>query len=351
MYAVLEVADQIAHSDPPLAVLEAQKPIIEQPANLSMLAAERFNRFNLTLGLGYDFTRQIRDCYFYFAYPFLLSVPGYQVRAVGLPDADRDENLAMLRFISETAVARGIDFQLGLWTHAYQWTESPNANYTIDGLNADNHAAYCRAAMTALLAACPAISGVTLRTHGESGVAEGSYEFWQTVFNGVRDCGRKVEIDLHAKGIDGRIIDAALATGMPINVSPKFSAEHNGLPYHQAAIRALEMPNDAQSKESDIGINRGLFSLTNGERKFMRYSYGDLMREDRSYGIMFRMWPGTQRLLLWGDPQNGRSFRTFGKFLRQQGNGVLRAVVVQRTQRFGTARRSRCLPRCVVKAR
>ncbi len=347
MYAVLEVVDQIAHSDPPLAVLEAQKPIIEQPANeirsiarlftsdvedlpwfrdksfwqnyLSMLAVERFNRFNLTLGLGYDFTRQIRDCYFYFAYPFLLAVPGYQVRAVGLPDADRDENLAMLRFISETAVARGIDFQLGLWTHAYQWTESPNANYTIDGLNADNHAAYCRAAMTALLAACPAISGVTLRTHGESGVAEGSYEFWQTVFNGVRDCGRKVEIDLHAKGIDGRIIDAALATGMPINVSPKFSAEHNGLPYHQAAIRSLEMPSDAQSKASDIGINRGLFSLTNGERKFMRYSYGDLMREDRDYNIMFRMWPGTQRLLLWGDPQMAAALGRSASFCGSKG--------------------------------
>ncbi|HEY2826263.1 MAG TPA: hypothetical protein VGJ04_01575, partial [Pirellulales bacterium] len=119
MYALLEVADRITHSDPPLAAIEVQKPLIEQPANsirsiarlftsdvedlswfrdpsfwteyLSMLAAERFNRFNLTLGLGYDFTRQIRDCYFHFAYPFFLSVPGYDVQAVGLPDAERDK--------------------------------------------------------------------------------------------------------------------------------------------------------------------------------------------------------------------------------------------------------------------
>jgi hypothetical protein len=347
VYALLEVADRIAHSDPPLAAIETQKPIVEQPANairsvarlfasdvedlpwfrdkdfwveyLSMLAAERFNRFNLTLGLGYDFTRQIRDAYFYFAYPFLVSVPGYQVRAVDLADKDRDENLAMPRFIGETAAARGIDFQLGLWTHAYQWTDSPKANYTIEGLNADNHANYCRDAITALLAACPGISGLTFRTHGESGVAEGSYDFWKTVFEGVRGAGRKIEIDLHAKGIDGRMIDLALATGLDVNVSPKFSAEHMGLPYQQASIRALEMPSSSAAKGSDIGINRELFSLTNGERKFMRYSYGDLLSEDRRYGIMFRMWPGTQRLLLFGDPQMAAAYSRAASFCGSRG--------------------------------
>ena len=34
----------------------------------------------------------------------------------------------------------------------------------------------------------------------------------------------------------------------------------------------------------------------------MRYSYGDLLREDRPYDIIFRIWPGTIRILLWGDP-------------------------------------------------
>ena len=40
----------------------------------------RFNRFNLTLGIGYDFARQIRDCYFHFP----VSVPA---RREGLPRA------------------------------------------------------------------------------------------------------------------------------------------------------------------------------------------------------------------------------------------------------------------------
>ena len=40
-----------------------------------------------------------------------------------------------------------------------------------------------------------AIQGVTLRVHGESGIPEGSYGFWQTVFDGIVQCGRPVEID------------------------------------------------------------------------------------------------------------------------------------------------------------
>src|SRR5262249_2488134 len=140
------------------------------------------------------------------------------------------------------AAARGLQFQLGLWTHGYDWAKNAGVNYTVEGLGADNHAAYCRDALRMLLEACPAIQGVTFRIHGESGVAEGAYDFWRTVFDGIVRCGRRVEIDMHAKGIDQKLIDVALATGMPVNVSPKFWAEHMGLPYHQAAIRALELP-------------------------------------------------------------------------------------------------------------
>ena len=46
---------------------------------LTALAAGRFNRLHLALGIGYDFARAMRDSYFYFPYPFLLDVPGYAV--------------------------------------------------------------------------------------------------------------------------------------------------------------------------------------------------------------------------------------------------------------------------------
>ena len=265
------------------------------PPYLAMLAENRFNRFNLSFGIGYDFLRAVTDAYFLFAYPFFLSVPGYNVRAANLPDAERDRNLETLRFISEQTASHGLQFQLGLWMHGYQWENSPNPNYTIEGLNADNHGLYCRDALAALLRACPAITGVTLRVHGESGVAEGSYAFWGAVFDGVKRCGRKVEIDLHAKGIDQNMIDLALATGLPVKVSPKFWAEHMGMPYHQADIRDQEVPK-ASHRDS------GLMALSAGSLSFTRYGYADLMREDRRFDILWRIWPGTQRLLLWADP-------------------------------------------------
>jgi len=261
----------------------------------AMLAESRFTRFNLSLGLGYDFLRQVTDAYFLFAYPFFLSIPGYDVRAVNLPDGERDRNLDTLRYISQQAAAHGLEFQLGIWMHGYRWEDSPHPNYTISGLNAETHAPYCRDALAALLRACPAITGVTLRTHGESGVNEGSYEFWGTIFDGVTRCGRKVEIDLHAKGIDQRMIELALNTGMPVKVSPKFWAEHMGMPYHQADIREPEIPKPGHR-------DSGLMAMSAGSRSFTRYGYADLLRSDRRYQILWRIWPGTQRLLLWADP-------------------------------------------------
>jgi hypothetical protein len=245
--------------------------------------------------LGYDFTSGIRDAYFHFAYPFLVAVPGYDVRVSGFSPAERAQNLEMLRFISDETAARGIHFQLGLWTHAYRWTNSPQANHVIEGLTPESHAPYCRDALRAVLTACPAIQGITFRIHGESGVAEGSYAFWRTVFVGLTQCGRRVEIDMHAKGMDAEMIEVALATGLPVNISPKFWAEHMGLSYHQAAIRPTEMPPHGRQDE-------GFFAKSSGSRSFLRYGYGDLLAEGRRYGVLHRIWPGTQRLLLWGDP-------------------------------------------------
>jgi hypothetical protein len=340
VYAILELADRVDYASEPLAALKIPQAIVEQPANtirsimrvfasdvedkswygdktfwpqyLSMLAAQRFNRFALALGLGYDFTSHLRDTYFHFAYPFLVSVPGYNVRVAELPDQERDHNLEMLRFISDEAARRGLHFQLGLWTHAYQWTDSPGVNYVIEGLSPETHAAYCRAALETLLKACPSIGGVTFRIHGESGVAEGSYQFWKTVFEGVVRCGRRVEIDMHAKGMDQAMIELAVATGMPVNISPKYWAEHMGLPYHQAAIRSVELPRPDRE-------DQGFFSKSSGSRSFLRYGYGDLLAENRPYGVLHRMWPGTQRLLLWGDPALAAGYGRVSSFCGSNG--------------------------------
>jgi hypothetical protein len=335
VYALLELADRAQLAPDPLADFKDIKRIVQKPANqircisrifasdvedkswfndrsfwrqyLTLLATHRFNRFSLNLGLGYDFTTEIRDCYFHFSYPFLVSPPGYSVRAVPLPDDERERNLEMLRFISEETVRRGLQFQLGLWTHAYKWTNSPDANFVIEGLTPETHAPYCRDALTMLLKACPAIGGVTLRIHGESGVAEGSYDFWKQIFHAAAGAGRKMQIDLHAKGIDQQMIDLALETGMPVTVAPKFWAEHMGLGYMQGSIRPQEMPPRERN-------DKGFFSKSNGSRRFLRYGYGDLLDEDRRYGVLHRIWPGTQRLLLWGDPEMAAAYGRASSF-------------------------------------
>jgi hypothetical protein len=339
VYALTELADRAGLADEPLGALVPREAVSERPANairscmrmfcsdvedkawfhdrafwtayLSMLVGQRFNRFNLSFGLGYDFTTEITDAYLHFAYPFLLRVPGYDVRATNVSDAERDRNLETLRFISDAAAERGLQFQLGLWTHAYEWTRSPNANHRIEGLTAETHAPYCRDALALLLNECPGVAGVTIRTHGESGVAEGSYPLWSTIFEGVRRSGRRVEIDLHAKGLDQKMIEAALATGMPVVVSPKFWAEHMGLPYHQAWIRPTELPQRQQGE--------GLFALSSGSRSFLRYGYGDLFAEGRGHGIVHRIWPGTQRLLLSGDPAHIAAYGRAAGFCGGQG--------------------------------
>ncbi len=335
VYALLELVDRLIDANDPVAAISPREPIVENPLNvvrsadrcfvsvvedkpwyndrtmwppyLNMLTTNRFNRFTLSFGIGYDYPHPIEDAYFYFAYPFLLSVPGYNVRAVGLPDAERDQNMKNLQYISDEAARRGLDFQLGLWNHAYQWPKGSDANYTIEGLTPKTHAPYCRDALYAVLKACPGINGVALRVHGESGIPEQDFAFWQTLFEGIVKTGRRIEINMHAKGMSQKMIDIAVATDLPVTLSPKYWAEHRGLPYQPSSIRQLEMPPRHK-------VKGGFFDLSEGSRRFLRYSYGDLLKHDRRYGVIFRIWPGSQRCLLWGDPATAAGDARAGKF-------------------------------------
>ena len=198
-----------------------------------------------------------------------------------------------MQFIAAETERRGLDFQLAIWTHAYEWTASPNSDHHILGLTADTHALYCRDALAELLRLCPQIKGVTLRVHGESGIPEGSYNFWKVLFEAFPDAGRPVEIDMHAKGLDQQMIDIGHKTGMRLTAGAKFWAEHLGIGYHQADIRATEYPRENVT---------GTFAVSNGARNFTRYGYGDFYQEGNGIELLYRVWPGTQRHLLWGDP-------------------------------------------------
>ncbi|HVT81435.1 MAG TPA: hypothetical protein VHM90_12335, partial [Phycisphaerae bacterium] len=336
VYALTELTDRVKHAADVAGVraaLEMKTSTTESPASkirgifrmfvsevedkrwfydkegwekyFDMLVTNRFNRFNLSFGLSYDFSNGLTDTYTFFMYPFFVDVPGYSVKAVArggaaLPAEEMKKNLETLKFISDQAALRGLQFNLGIWTHNYRWANSPNATHTIEGLNAQTQAPYSRDAMKMIIDACPGITGITLRTHGESGVPEGSYDLWKIIMSGVMGhknadgSARVIEVDMHGKTMTKEMIETAESTGMPVTISCKFWAEHMGLPYMQASIREAEMP-----KGRDAG---GLMSLSSGTRSFLRYGIGDLLQKGRKYKVIHRVWPGTQRLLLWGDP-------------------------------------------------
>ncbi|MCU0614349.1 MAG: hypothetical protein MUD09_04610, partial [Desulfobacterales bacterium] len=104
-----------------------------------------------------------------------------------------------------------------------------------------------------------------------------------------------VEIDMHAKNMEAETLKSALDTKQPVVVSPKYCGEHLGLPYHTASIREMEMP--SENKVTDTGEG-----LLEGDRRFTRYGYADFLSENRTWDVVFRIWPGTQRFLLNGDP-------------------------------------------------
>jgi len=339
VYGLLELADRVLYSKDPVSELERPDRIIEQPANrirsiarlftsvvedkswyynksfwneyLSMLIYQRINRFTLTLGVGYNRPSSAIETYFYFSYPFLLDVPGYNVRAVGLSNTERDRNLDLLKYIAGETTRRGLHFQLALWNHGYEFKDSPDVNYTISGLTRENHAAYCHDALYKLIRTVPEIDGITFRCHSESGISEGSWEFWRKIYNAVTlaaSDGKKRIIDIHSKGISHELIDIALETGMPVTVGPKYWAEHQGLPYHQSAIMAREWEKALPREDSLERL-----------RRFTRYGYADYLREDRRYGVMFRIWPGTQRLLLRGDPAMAAGYSRYSHICDSDG--------------------------------
>ena len=190
---------------------------------LTMLVSNRVNRFSLTFGMQYNYPMEVSDVYLYFAYPFLPDVPSYDVRARGLPDEERDRNLASLKFIAAEMratrprfPARPLDPRLQIRQPA---RELPRRGH---------HAAEPRRLLrrrdgAMLLTEVPQIGGVTLRIHGESGIAGGRLRF---LAHGVprHRARRAADRNRHArKGIDQKTIDVALESGMPVEAVAEIS--------------------------------------------------------------------------------------------------------------------------------
>lgn len=240
------------------------------------LARCRYNNFTLTFSDQTNYWNPM--------YAWHVEVPEYpQVRVEGLTAADRGRNLLMLRRIAELARERGLDFTLGIWM------QSPVPEYSApvrvrdlpEGLAA---APYAASALKKLLIECPAITGIQFRMNAEAGVPEEQQtDFYRPLFAAIRDCGRPVRLDLRYKGLRPETTKAARETGLDVTVSTKFWAEHFGLPYHPTVA-------DSHYRES-------------------RYSFGTMLARPRDYRVTYRLWTvGSQRLLLWGDPEYAARF-------------------------------------------
>src|SRR5690606_20553394 len=251
--------------------------------------------------------------YLCFAYPFLIDVPGYDVRAAGVDDAERARNLATLQFIGAEATRRGIDFGLGLWNHAYRYDpDADTERWPITGLDDERHAPYCREALKTLLLACPEISSLTFRVHFEGGVPEPTHEFWRVVLGGLPEVGRPIRLDLHAKGVGDELLGVATELGLDVTLSAKHWGEHQGLPYHQTSIRERERV--GRKPGTGHPDRRAAGTGTTSKRSFTRYGYGDFAGVDRPFSLLHRVWPGTQRVLLWGDPALAAGYGRHGSF-------------------------------------
>ena len=242
----------------------------------------------------------------YFPYLYLPQVPGTNVTITPpLAPGERKKNLETLKFIARKTGTPGPGFSGGSLDPCLAMDATvriptiwfPGLGDAVDQVDWNKGAAYSRDALAILLKECPEIPGNVpcASTWPKRRAPEGTYPFWQTLFEAIAKCGRKIEIDMHAKGINQIMIDMAAKTGQPVKIGPKYAAEHQSLGYHQADIRELEIPTPGR-------MEQGVFNVSNGERRFTRYGYADLYQEGRSYDILYRLWPGTQKHLLSADP-------------------------------------------------
>jgi len=186
VYALTELADRVRYGDAVLS--DTQFPLVESPtakirsicrafaseredkawfhdrshwsAYLDMLVSNRFNRFALALGMGYD-------------YPYHNHIVSDGLPALPLPlsrggsghhDHGRRTSGRRARHQTSTCCASSGGRQRGAAStsssrcgrNVNDFDDAPNANYTVIGVTEANFAPYCRDAIALLLREVPA---------------------------------------------------------------------------------------------------------------------------------------------------------------------------------------------------
>jgi len=314
MYALLDVATQIGWSTSSRNPLSEVKEITEKPdvseralsvytmnraywesrfydenywaKYLDMLAENRYNMF--TIVFGYEASGFMAP-----VYPYFFDVEGFP--AVKIPEMSSEEqkrNLDALNRLIQMAHDRGIGFTAGIWDHIFrggvQEATNPGAapsNVKVSGLDGDNLIAYTKTALMKFIKVFPGVDVIQFRMHDESGLKQGEQQgFWNNIFQSIKENSPNVRFVLRAKGLPDAIIQDAVNSGVNFSIGTKYWMEQMGLPYHPTHI-----PKQNQQER--------------------RHGYADLLRYPQQYKMYWRLWNGgTNRILLWGDPEYARRF-------------------------------------------
>ena len=319
MYGILDVAERITWStdrEAPFREVEAitEKPDVNTRAisiytmnrrywesrfydeaqwarYMDMLVQHRFN--SLVIIFGYENAGFLAPCY-----PYFFDVEGFPgIGMEGMTASEQQRNLSALNRMIELAHNRGLEFKVAIWDHIYRGgvqtggiskeeIAKQNKDHLVQGVNAENLSEYTKAALAKFIQLVPNLDGIQMRMHNESGLKRGEEMevFWREVFGMIKTTTPELQIDLRAKELPETIIQIANETGLNFAITTKYWMEQMGLPFHPTHI--------------------------NRQNQFdRRHGYADMLYYPRDYRMHWRLWSGgTQRVLLWGDPDYVRRF-------------------------------------------
>ncbi|MEJ7738340.1 MAG: hypothetical protein WKF97_13005 [Chitinophagaceae bacterium] len=252
---------------------------------LDMMANDRLNM--LEVGFGFENGGFLAP-----AYPYFFNVDSFaDVRMGDITPEQQKKNLDAFNRLIQMCHDRGIGFRVGFWDHIYRGGYQSNkdmpeqVNSQVQGVTADNMIAYTKVALAKFIDLVPHLDGILFRAHDESGLKKGEQmNFWKGVFDMLKEKAPRLVVDLHAKEVSDSIVHEGQDRGLPIRMSTKYWMEQMGLPFHPTHTNRIT------------------------DNNYRRHGYGDMLNYDERYKVFYRIWGGTTRVLLWGDPEYARRF-------------------------------------------
>lgn len=252
---------------------------------LDMMAADRLNM--LEVGFGFENGGFLAP-----AYPYFFDLEIFpNVRMGDITAAQQKKNLDAFNHLIRMCHDRGIGFRVGFWDHIYRGGYQSNkdlpeqVNSQVQGVTVENMIPYTKAALARFIDLVPALDGILFRAHDESGLKKGEQlNFWKAVFDTLAVKAPKLMIDLHAKEVSDTIVHEAQKRGLTVRMSTKYWMEQMGLPFHPTHTNRVT------------------------DNSYRRHGYADMLNYEEHYPVFYRIWGGTTRVLLWGDPEYARRF-------------------------------------------